>query len=146
MGALGLDLEALGRDLGGFGRSKMQSQTHPTMRLPKMAFLKRKMQNSCAKAARRHTRNYRKNLGKIIDFEDFHLSEGLRKGRNGSRFSKQNSFQNPPKIGPKLIPNRLKNRSWRPKAIKHRPWRPNKIDSMCCARTAALQEENEKPK
>ena len=53
-------------------------------------------------------------------FKDFHLSEGLRKGGNGSRFSKQNSIQNPPKINP----NSLKNRSWRPKAIKHRSWRP----------------------
>jgi len=76
------------------------------MRLPKTVFLKRKMQNSCTKAARRHRRNYRKNLGKTVVFEGFHSSEGLRKGRNGSRFSKQNSIQNPPKINPKLTPNR----------------------------------------
>ena len=47
-----------------------------------------------------------KKLRKTMVFEDFHLSEVLRRVRNGSRFSKQNSFQNPPTIGPKSTPNR----------------------------------------
>ena len=95
------------------------------MRLPKKVFLKRRMQNSCTKAARRHRRNYWKNLGKAMVFEDFHLSEGLRRGRNGSRFGKQNSFQNPSKIDTKSF----KYRSWRPKAIKHRSWKAKKTVS-----------------